>query len=61
LINILFKAASRSLMSLTRDPKVYRAKIGIVAVLHTWSRAMVYHPHIHCIVTGGGYDSITGG
>jgi len=60
LINILFKAASRSLMLLTRDPKYIGAKIGIVAVLHTWSRAMVYHPHIHCIVSGGGYDPITG-
>jgi Putative transposase/Transposase zinc-binding domain len=60
LINILFKAASRSLMQLTRDPKYIDATLGIVAVLHTWSRAMAYHPHIHCIVTGGGYDPITG-
>jgi hypothetical protein len=60
LINILFKAASRSLMQLARDPKYVGATLGIVAVLHTWSRAMAYHPHIHCIVTGGGYDPITG-
>lgn len=60
LINILFKAASRSLMQLARDPKYIGATLGIVAVLHTWSRAMAYHPHIHCIVTGGGYDPITG-
>jgi hypothetical protein len=60
LINILFKAASRSLMLLARDPKYIGANIGIVAVLHTWSRAMIYHPHIHCIVTGGGYDTMTG-
>jgi hypothetical protein len=60
LINILFKAASRSLMLMAKDPKYIGAKIGMVAVLHTWSRAIVYHPHIHCIVTGGGYDPITG-
>lgn len=60
LINILFKAASRSLMLMAKDPKYIGARIGMVAVLHTWSRAIVYHPHIHCIVTGGGYDSVTG-
>jgi len=60
LINILFKSASRSLMQLARDPKYIGATLGIVSVLHTWSRAMAYHPHIHCIVTGGGYDPVTG-
>jgi hypothetical protein len=60
LINILFKAASRSLMLMAKDPKYIGARIGMVAVLHTWSRAMVYHPHIHCLVPGGGYDPVTG-
>jgi hypothetical protein len=51
---ILFKAASDTLLTIAADPKHLGAKIGITAVLHTWGSAMTHHPHIHCIVPGGG-------
>ncbi len=52
--SILFKAASESIKELTEDPKHLGAKVGFIAVLHTWSQTLVDHPHLHCIVTGGG-------
>ena len=52
--NILFKAASDTLKELGEDPKRLKAKLGILAVLHTWAQTLAYHPHLHCIVTGGG-------
>ena len=51
---ILFDAASQTLLELGRDPKYLNADIGFTAVLHTWSQTLAYHPHLHCIVTGGG-------
>lgn len=51
---ILFKAVSETLNELARDPKRIGAEIGVIAVLHTWSQTLIDHPHIHCIVTGGG-------
>lgn len=54
LLSVLFRAATSSLMDLARDPHYIGGKIGILAVLHTWTRAMVYHPHLHCLVPGGG-------
>jgi hypothetical protein len=50
----LFKTASETLLTLAADPERLGAKIGITAVLHTWGSSLVYHPHLHCIVTGGG-------
>jgi len=55
-LNILFDSASSSILDLCRNPKWFGATPGITAVLHTWSRALVYHPHIHFLVTGGGLD-----
>lgn len=52
--NILFRAAAEALEKLTTDPRFIGARIGMVGVLHTWTRALVYHPHVHFIVTGGG-------
>ena len=52
--DLLFKAASSSLLTLTRDPKRLGATIGLTAVLHTWGQKLDFHPHLHCIVTGGG-------
>ncbi len=52
--SLLFKAASQSLLELARDPKHLGAQIGFTAVLHTWSQTLIDHPHLHCIVTGGG-------
>jgi len=51
---VLFKAAAESLMQLAGDERYLGAQIGILAVLHTWSRAMIYHPHVHLLVPGVG-------
>jgi len=52
--DLLFRAASQTLMTIAADPKHLGAKIGITAVLHTWGSAMTHHPHVHMIVPGGG-------
>jgi hypothetical protein len=54
---ILFKAAAETLTELASDKKYLGAQIGITAVLHTWGQNLMHHPHIHCIVPGGGLDS----
>lgn len=54
LLSALMRAAGYGLMKLARDPRYVGGKIGILAVLHTWTRAMIYHPHVHCLVPGGG-------
>ena len=51
---ILFKAASETLLTIAADPKHLGARIGLTAVLHTWGSALTHHPHVHCIVPGGG-------
>jgi hypothetical protein len=51
---ILFKAAAETLVAIAADPKHLGARIGLTAVLHTWGSALTHHPHIHCIVPGGG-------
>ena len=55
--DILFKAASQSLLTIAADPKHLGARIGVTAVLHTWGSAMTHHPHVHCIVPGGGLSA----
>src|SRR5438034_1947430 len=52
--DLLFKAASETVLTIAADPKRLGATIGITAVLHTWGSAMTHHPHIHMIVPGGG-------
>ena len=52
--DILFKAAAETLMTIAADPKHLGARIGFTAVLHTWGSALPHHPHLHCIVPGGG-------
>ena len=52
--DLLFKAGAQTLLQLGRDPKRLGALLGITAVLHTWTRDLRYHPHLHCVVTGGG-------
>lgn len=54
LYGLLFSTATQTLLDFGRDPKHLGAQLGITAVLHTWSRTLAYHPHLHCIVTGGG-------
>ncbi len=51
---LLFAAASQSLQEMTRDPRHLGADIGITAVLHSWGQNLSLHPHLHCVVTGGG-------
>jgi hypothetical protein len=53
----LFKAASETLITIAADPKHLGARIGLTAVLHTWGSALTHHPHVHCIVPGGGLSS----
>jgi predicted Zn-ribbon and HTH transcriptional regulator len=54
LYGILFKAASQTLLTLSKDPKHLGADIGFIAILHTWGQTLTDHPHLHCIVPGGG-------
>jgi hypothetical protein len=54
---ILMKAAARALMKLAADPHYVGGLIGVLAVLHTWSRTLNYHPHVHCLVPGGGLSA----
>jgi hypothetical protein len=52
--NILFKSGSETLLDLGKDPKHLGAEIGFIAVLHTWGQNLMDHPHLHCVVPGGG-------
>ena len=49
---LLFKAAAETLLQVAKQR--LGARLGILSVLHTWTQTLLYHPHIHCIVTGGG-------
>jgi hypothetical protein len=57
LYGILFRAASEALVEITRDPKHLGADIGFLAILHTWTQTLLHHPHVHCIVPGGGLST----
>jgi hypothetical protein len=52
--NLLFRASSQALLQLAQDPRFVGARLGMVGVLHTWTRQLLYHPHVHYLVTGGG-------
>jgi len=52
--DILFRAASETLRTMAGDPKHLGAEIGFLAVLHTWGQNLMHHPHVHCLVPGGG-------
>jgi hypothetical protein len=51
---ILFRAAAETLTTIAADPRYLGAQIGVTAVLHTWGQTLQHHPHIHCVVPGGG-------
>jgi hypothetical protein len=51
---ILFRATSETLLTIARDPKHLGAEIGFFAILHTWGQNLLHHPHLHCVVPGGG-------
>ena len=51
---ILFRAAAETLRVVAADPRHLGAELGVVAVLHTWGQSLLHHPHVHCVVPGGG-------
>jgi hypothetical protein len=51
---LLFKTVAATLSKVARDPERLGARIGLTAVLHTWTQTLRFHPHLHCIVPGGG-------
>ena len=55
--NLLFRSASETLIELANNPKHLGARIGFSAILHTWGQNLMEHPHVHCVVTGGGLSS----
>ena len=52
--NLLFQATAQTLLTVAADWKGLRAKIGFFAILHTWGQKLDLHPHLHCVVPGGG-------
>jgi hypothetical protein len=54
---LLIKSAAHSIVKLTADPRYVGGLVGVMAVLHTWGSNLSYHPHVHCLVTGGGLSS----
>ncbi len=52
--DLLFRAASETMLTIAADPRHLGARIGLTAVLHTWGSALTHHPHVHMIVPGGG-------
>ncbi len=54
---VLMKAAAETLTTIAADPKHLGAQIGVTAVLHTWGQNLDHHPHVHCIVPGGGIST----
>jgi hypothetical protein len=52
--SVLFQAAAQTLTQIAADPRHLGANIGFLAVLHTWGQTMLLHPHVHCVVPGGG-------
>jgi len=54
---LLIKSAAHSILKLAADPRYVGGRIGVMAVLHTWGSNLTYHPHVHCLVTGGGLSS----
>jgi hypothetical protein len=54
LFSLLFQATGSTLMEVAADPKRLGAEIGILCILHTWGQTLNRHPHIHCVVPGGG-------
>ena len=55
--NILFQATAQTLRTIGADPKHLGAEIGLIAILHTWGQNLLHHPHLHCVVPGGGISA----
>jgi hypothetical protein len=54
---ILFRAVAETLRTLAADPKHLGAEIGFLAILHSWGQNLLFHPHLHCVVPGGGISA----
>ncbi len=54
LYNLLFQTVAETLREIARDPKHLGADIGFFSILHTWGQNLLFHPHIHCVIPGGG-------
>ena len=52
--DILFRTSAQTLLTIAADPKHLGATIGFFSILHTWGQNLLFHPHVHCVVTGGG-------
>jgi len=52
--DLLFRCVSETLVTLSNNPEHLGARIGFISILHTWGQNLMHHPHVHCIVTGGG-------
>jgi hypothetical protein len=57
---MLFRAAAETLRSIAADPRHLGAEIGFIAILHTWGQTLTHHPHLHCVVPGGGLSLARG-
>lgn len=56
-LGLLFHASAQTLSEVAANPRNLGARVGFTSVLHTWTQTLLYHPHIHCIVPGGGLDA----
>ena len=54
---LLMKAAAHAIIDIARDPRCVGGTPGVLTVLHTWTQQLHYHPHVHCLVTGGGVST----
>jgi hypothetical protein len=61
LYGLLFEASAQTLLEVAADPRHLGARIGVLAVLHTWGQQLEHHPHVHCVVPGGGLACDKGG
>jgi len=57
LYNLLFRTVAETLLEVARNPKHLGAEIGFFAILHTWGQNLLFHPHIHCVIPGGGLSA----
>ena len=55
--NLLFASTAETLRTIAADPRHLGAEIGFLAVLHTWGQTLCHHPHLHCVIPGGGLSA----
>jgi predicted RNA-binding Zn-ribbon protein involved in translation (DUF1610 family) len=54
--DLLFTASAQTVLEIASDPKHLGAEIGLIGILHTWGQNLLLHPHIHCVIPGGGFS-----